>query len=371
MSNVVYLNVPGPQERRASGIGALIRSFSKLRRGSEDVFWLKENAELLNILECTGQDVPVSFLEDYAEFYDRAGETLAFFPQYYRFILSMALDLETLGLPGTTAESLCHWAAAQDLAGGETSDIQRMEAHRLMMRRGVDPLHRAGDAIERLHDFVSRPDRFALPNKKAAFELTHIVFYLSEYGKTDPRLSQSALRSLENAGTLAFLDGNLDLLAEICVAMRYAGCNPSKMWEDWVAHKAKEIEVRVQSAESANPAGQTAVTDQYHEFLTSSWLAGARGMPAFDAVPTGRRGTVPSGRLSFHRAAARGGALREMTMQLYRMGHDRGADWSRMRARLDPALSDTARERIAQAERATPHFEAFFEDFARAQQVGS
>ena len=54
MSNVVYLNVPGPRERRAARSGALIRSFAAHRRGPEDVFWLKENAEILNILECTG-----------------------------------------------------------------------------------------------------------------------------------------------------------------------------------------------------------------------------------------------------------------------------------------------------------------------------
>ncbi|MDA7428910.1 hypothetical protein PGB28_10615 [Primorskyibacter aestuariivivens] len=368
MSNVVYLNVPGPQERRASGIGALIRSFSKLRRGPEDVFWLKENAELLSILECTGQDVPASFLDDYAEFYERAGETLAFFPQYYRFILSMALDLETLGMPGDTAESLCHWAHKQDLAGGETSDMQRVEAHRLMMRRNVEPLADSADAKARLRDFIARPDRFALPNKKAAFELTHIVFYLSEYGRKDPGLGQSALRSLENAGTLAFLDGNLDLLAEICIALRYAGYNPSEMWESWVAQKMKDIEVRVQTSTTDQPAP---VSDQYHEYLTSSWLAGTCGVPAFTGVPCGPRGAVAEGRLSFHRAAAKGGALREMTMQLFRMGKDRGADWALMRARLDPELSDLARIRLQQAEQANPHFGAFFEDFARAQRVGS
>lgn len=368
MSNVVYLNVPGPQERRASGIGALIRSFSKLRRGPEDVFWLKENAELLSILECTGQDVPGSFLDDYAEFYERAGETLAFFPQYYRFILSMALDLEALGMSGDTAESLCHWARKQDLAGGETSDMQRVEAHRLMMRRNVEPLEKSDGAKSRLRDFISRPDRFALPNKKAAFELTHIVFYLSEYGRTDPGLGQSALRSLENAGTLAFLDGNLDLLAEICVALRYSRYNPPEMWESWIAQKMRDIEVRVQTSNIAQPAP---VSDQYHEFLTSSWLAGARGMPAFTGVPTGPRGAALNARLSFHRTVGKGGALREMTMQLYRMGKDRGPDWAHMRSRLDPELSDVARLRLEQAEQANPHFEAFFEDFARAQRVGS
>lgn len=365
MSNVVYLNVPGPKERRAARTGALIQSFAAHRRGPEDVFWLKENAELLNILECTGQSVPETLLAPYAGFYDNARARLAFFPQYYRFILSVALDLEALGMPGDSAEAMCAWAHRMDLAGGETSDIQRLEAFRLMQRRGFDPVADQGAAEQRLRDFIARPERFALPNKKAAFELTHIVFYLSEYGRKDPGLGPEALRSLENAGILAFLDGNLDLLAEICVALRYAGHNPSVIWETWVAQKMKEFDIG--EVTQGGPKG--AVADSYHEYLTGSWLAGAKGAPLFAEVPVDKTGG--GRRLAIRRAGGAGGALREISVQLFRMGDSRSDNWSPMRARIDAALTETARQRLEQAEASTHQFEAFFEDFARAQKVSA
>ena len=76
---------------------------------------------------------------------------------------------------------------------------------------------------DRLRGFARRSITFALPNKKAAYELTHIVFYLSEYGRRDPEVGQAFIDSLHFAGTLAFLELNLDLLAEICIALRFAG----------------------------------------------------------------------------------------------------------------------------------------------------
>ncbi|TNF18641.1 MAG: hypothetical protein EP318_17865 [Rhodobacteraceae bacterium] len=366
MSNVVYLNVPGPKERRAARSGALIRSFAAHRRGPEDVFWLKENAELLNILENTGQAVPETLLEPYAAFYENARDRLAFFPQYYRFILSLTLDLEALGLRGDSAEAMCAWAQRMDLAGGETSDIQRLEAYRLLQRRGFDPLDDQGGAEARLRDFIAHPERFALPNKKAAFELTHIVFYLSEYGRKDPGLGPDALRSLENAGILAFLDGNLDLLAEICVAMRYAGYNPSGIWEDWVARKMKDFHIT--ELNDGGP-GQRPVADAYHEYLTGSWLAGTKGEALFAEVPVCRQGSGQ--RLAINRPAGQKGALREISVQLFRMGAERCEAWSPMRARIDAALTAPARQRLEQAEASTCQFEAFFEDFARAQKVSA
>ena len=41
------------QSQRAHDRGALLHGFAKTRRYPNDVFWLKENAELLNILECS------------------------------------------------------------------------------------------------------------------------------------------------------------------------------------------------------------------------------------------------------------------------------------------------------------------------------
>ena len=50
-SNVILLS--RRQSRREDNRGAILHSFAKMRRDPNDVFWLKENAELLNILECS------------------------------------------------------------------------------------------------------------------------------------------------------------------------------------------------------------------------------------------------------------------------------------------------------------------------------
>ena len=100
------------------------------------MFWLKENAELLNILECTGADVATEALAPLQGFYDGAARHISFFRQYYRFILSICLDLEDLGLPGETGAQLAAWIHREGLAQAELSDLQRAEARRLLARRG-------------------------------------------------------------------------------------------------------------------------------------------------------------------------------------------------------------------------------------------
>ena len=104
MTNVIQLTRPSrinPQEAR---LGALLSCFAEHRRYGDDVFWLKENAEILNILECTGIAPGEAALETYAPFYESVEKRLRFFPQYYRFFLSMALDLEDLGSAGGAKE---------------------------------------------------------------------------------------------------------------------------------------------------------------------------------------------------------------------------------------------------------------------------
>ncbi len=235
MSNVIALTVPHrvpPQEDR---IAAMLDSFAGARRFGDDVFWLKENAELLNILECTGQPVSDTARAAHAGFYDMVDRRLSFFPQYYRFLLSITLDLEDLGQPGQKSEAMIDWLIAQGVARAELSDLQRMEARRLMLRRGRDPLPEDPGLEDRMRGFVGQSHTFAVPNKKAAYELTHTVFYLSEYGRRDPQLGPQAVTSLTYAGILAHLDLNADLLAEVCVALRYAGATPPAIWETWIA----------------------------------------------------------------------------------------------------------------------------------------
>lgn len=350
MSNVIALNVPPRRQRLSDRVPALIDCFARQRRITDDVFWLKENAELLNILECTGQTVADSALAPLAGFYAALPDRLTFFPQYYRFLLSIGLDLEDLGLPGTQMEALCAHVARQGLPEAELSDLQRGEARRLLARRGFGAGTDCG-LDDRLRAFINRPATFALPNKKAAYELTHIVFYLSEYGRRDPQLDAPALISLEYAGILAYLDQNMDLLAEVCVALRQAGQTPHTLWEDAVCHALASFHM-VETQ-------QAALSDAYHEYLVSTWAVSAMGQE--DRGPA-----VPQGRVVFARPHSDGGALHAVSAALLALTGSRTGDWTAMQDSLFAMLGDDAATVLQDASTASPHFSTFFEGFARA-----
>ncbi|MCT4554328.1 MAG: hypothetical protein N4A53_06545 [Pelagimonas sp.] len=350
MNNVVKLTVPSrilPMEARVT---ALLALFAAHRRTGEDVFWLKENAEILNILECTGLPVPQTALQVHEAFYENAEKRLQFFPQYYRFLLSLVLDMEALGMPGDMAQRMVDFANEQGLAKAELSDLQRAEACRLMSRRGVDPLRDRGLG-DRLRNFINRSATFALPNKKAAYELTHIVFYLSEYGRVDPHLDAEACQSLHFAGLTAFLDENADLLAEICIAMRYAGEVPPAVWTAWLAQETAHF--------SADEGDFVSLNDDYHEFLICNWHHTIIGGEPF-RVP------LADGRVRFDRAARTGLALREISQAIMALEEQRSPDFDVMRRRMAPTLSEDSREMLEIAAASSSHFDAFFEGFARA-----
>lgn len=353
MSNVIKVRFLTPEDRRASHLGPVLTQFATVRRASTDAFWLKENGELLNILESTGTPVPRALLSVYDETYATLPETLAFFPQYYRFLLSIALDLEALGMPGSLSEELCDAVLDRGLVEGETSDIQRLEARRLLARRGLSAPIDSG-VEDRLISFINAPARFALPNKKAAYELTHIIFYLTEYGSKSVDLGKNVLKSLENVGIWAFLDGNADLLAEICIAMRYLSYNPTEIWEDWIAHQMINSKVKYADVLPQN--------DGYHCLFMGTWLSALRGTPAFSSLPLPSAG---DGVLTMA-PPARSGALRELSHHLYGLGAARSGDWDRMEPRLAAALSEEARDRMHVAAQASSGFARFFESFARA-----
>lgn len=361
MSNVVQLTFPARSQGRAARRAALLDRFASTRRSVDDVFWLKENAEILNILECTGQTLSSGALSDtglapYEEVYATIEKRMGFFPQYYRFFLSICLDLEALGMPGTKAEALVHWAAEQGLAEAELSDLQRAEARRLMLRRGIDPSGGTGPSealTERLLAFASRSATFMLPNKKAAYELTHILFYLSEYGRKGTQLPVSVRESLNFAGTLAYLDLNADLLAEICVAMRYAGLTPPQAWETWLDRETGGF--AVDAWEGA--LGQ----DDYHEYLVSNWALAAAGRDPF-------LNPIPEGRVQFFARRRPVGPLRRMSRCLMELDEARSADWQKMQDPILSAMTDEAQVAHLDAARgACSDFDTFFAGFARAQ----
>ena len=165
MSKIIQLVLPSRQSS-AEKKAALTRCFAGQRRFGDDVFWLKENAELLNILESTGANLGEDALNAHSGFYANVEKRLGFFPQYYRFLLSICLDLEDLGMRGSKGEVLVQWIIDQGMVESELSDLQRLEARRLMMRRGHDPLPN-DEALEvRMRRFTEQSFLFAMPNKK-------------------------------------------------------------------------------------------------------------------------------------------------------------------------------------------------------------
>lgn len=354
MSNVIQLNVPVSRQPLSRRLAGLIHCFASERRFGEDVFWLKENAELLGILESSGQRLDPDALSPLEGFYEQVLDRMAFFPQYYRFLLSITLDLEDLGMPGEKGAALVDWAADAGLAEVELSDLQRAEARRLMQRRGRDPMSWDAGLDDRLRRFAARPDTFALPNKKAAYELTHIVFYLSEYGRRDPELDPEILTSLDYAGTLAYLDQNADLLSEICIALRFAGHRPPALWEDWIAAEASRFRL------TEGPAAQ--VSDNYHDYFVTNWLMALTGQEAFRAAPDFCRA-------QFSKGHSWPGPLRRISETLFALGPVRTDDWDRMRHQLAETLDDTGREILFEAEESSAAFPSFFKAFSRAAQV--
>jgi len=317
------------------------------------VFWLKENAEVLNILECTGQSVSDAALEPLAHYYNRLSGRLTFFPQYYRFLLSIGLDLEDLGMPGAQMEQMCDWVSRRGLPDAELSDLQRAEARRLLARRGVFTGAADAGLDDRLRAFVRRTDTFALPNKKAAYELTHIVFYLSEYGRRDPMIGEAGRVSLEYAGITAYLDQNLDLLAEICVALRQAGHRPNPAWVAAVRHGLASFEI--------DENDHASFSDGYHEYLVSVWAMAVMNIDDPGAPVTGTRCT-------FARPLAHGGALRAMSSALLGLADARSGSWDHMQDTIYAMLDDDAALVLSEAAASTALFDAYFEGFARAGQ---
>lgn len=348
MSNVISIGFPR-KPNCAQRQAMLLKSFAQNRRAAQDVYWLKENAEILNIMANSSAALTPQALSVYAGFYAQIEERLRFFPQYYRFLLSICLDLEDLGMPGSKGAALCHWAQQKQLPACELSDLQRAEAERLLARR-LDVKKDAG-LDKRLRCFIEHSDTFTLPNKKAAYELTHIVFYLSDYGAKPLELTHAAITSLEFAGLLAYLDQDIDLLSEVCVALRLAGQSPSDIWEDWLATELDRFAIA--------PAPAGAIADAYHEYIVANWWAGHANLPSFTLAP-------PEGGIEIMRSNVQQGPLRMMSEVMFHLGAARSASWEQMRRILEQKLGADQHSILSGAAQSSDQFEAFFEQFARA-----
>lgn len=349
--------VPFTAAQRAPSFDASLVLAAALLSGRhvpEDVYWLKENAEFLRACVACGVPLSPQARALYASVQAELPARLRFFPQYYRFFLSIAQDLEALGLAPGRADAMCRWITSEGLPDAELSDLQRAEARLMLTRSGAAICDEGLSA--RLHDFSARSATFALPNRKAAYELTHVVFYLSDYGRRDPDLGKNGHRSLLYAGTLAFLDQDADLLAECCIALRQARLVPPAAWEDWLSAIVQRSHV------CANGGG----ADAFHTWLMLRWALTDAGKDSL--LPR----SLPSGHcLRFVVPGVGGGPLRALSSELLRMGPLRSARWAAMRAPLFAALDSAGRAVLTLAEVALDGalpdgFEEFFSHFARA-----
>ena len=116
----------------------LVRAFANGRNNKVDFSFLKENGELLCIARSQGFLMEPRAQEFYQGFYSQAQSLLELYPQYYRFILGLVLDLEDLGLSGNVGRQICEQVRSDNLLAYDTSDIRRLEAIHLL---GLSLIH--------------------------------------------------------------------------------------------------------------------------------------------------------------------------------------------------------------------------------------
>ncbi|MGC6528904.1 MAG: DUF6902 family protein [Paracoccaceae bacterium] len=355
MSNVISVEFGANRAVHKGLVPSVLSQFAKERCPESSIYWMKENGELLNILKSVSCHLGPHDLSVYDGFYQTLEERLSFFPQYYRFLLSIAQDLEALGMHGAKSYSMAKWIKSKGLAEAELSDLQRCEVHRLMSRAGIRPSADIPAVWSRLNRFINHKETFAVPNRKAAYELTHIVFYFSNYGRQDPKLDAEALVSLEYAGILAFLDMNVDLLAEVCIAMRFAGMPVNEVWENWIEGELSEYVF------SETHEGLRA--DDYHSYFICNWLRALRGGDVFSNHP------LFSKRLRYERPIPSQFPLRLISQVILSMNETRRPDWHNMRTFVTEKMSEDTSDFLQTVENSSGRFAEFFSTFSRSDMV--
>ena len=89
MSNVIALNAPSRLTPLKDRVSSLIECFAFHRRKGDDVYWLKENAELLNVLETTGATPGEEAFAPLAGFYENLEERIDANPKNERDYLNL------------------------------------------------------------------------------------------------------------------------------------------------------------------------------------------------------------------------------------------------------------------------------------------
>jgi len=334
-----------------------ISAFAQTRNKGLNFSFLKENGELLSIIRSSGMGLEPRSLELYSDFYDNVLTLCELYPPFFRFFLAIILDLEALGMPGDKGEVLSDYVLKRDLFDHETSDTRRWEIVNLLARTGRTPNY-TFDTREALEDrargFFHNPDRFIKFNRPLFYDLTHIIFFWTNYGQLKMEAYPELLKSLTNIGLLAFLDNDYDLLAEVCLCFEFVGEKAPDSF--YTACSDGRYSIRVEYLETEEfPNGPP--QDEYHIYLVLNWLFQFTGKPAFTEA-MGSKMPV------FRKREAPNSALGALSHRLHSsiLSRREGQFYIPLKSR--DILSRPQHMQLSMAAIATPQFDEFFDKFS-------
>jgi len=139
--------------------------------------------------------------------------------------------------------------------------------------------------IENVDKFISKPDHFVIYNKPLFYELTHFIFFLTNFGENIIPLKSPLIECLTNVGILALLDDDVDLLAETCICFKFLGKKPPAFWEHYVEESLSKVTV---TFDTSVASAMNNATDEYHAYFMMNWLLALRKLPTFTERFNGR-----------------------------------------------------------------------------------
>ena len=258
-----------------------VKAFAVSRHSGISFSFLKENGELLAIANSSGLTLSSNSLELYAELYEKIDKLCYLYPPFYRFFMAIALDLEDLGMPGKKGAELLDYVVKHQFYSADTSDTRRMEIINLLARRGREPnfvIDSKEALLNRVVCFFKQPERFIKFNRTLFYDFTHLMFYITDYGNLPFTHSPEIFESLNHIGMLAYLDNDIDLLAEVCLCYGFLKSPAPEIWVNACVGGLRNIDISYINREQVIGAP---VDDDYHIYFVNSWLMLSIGKEAF------------------------------------------------------------------------------------------
>jgi len=263
-------------------------AFAKSRNKNLSFPFLKENGELISIAATSGMLMEPIAREFYKPIYFSSSNICEAYPQYFRFILRLILDLEDMGMGGQFGLQICQYVRREGYLLFETSDTRRLEILTLLSRRlklNEVELKVKDKTLSSVQQFISSPKFYTRLNKPLFYDLTHVIFFLTDYGNMKWPLDKSVHDCLLNIGVLAFLDDDLDLLAEVCICLKFLKKDIPLLWKNSVEDSLSTLKI---TYDTDVHSSINASVDEYHPYLVSNWLLALNHAPCFTEKFGGR-----------------------------------------------------------------------------------